>query len=217
MTAINLIPQADAAYLMSDQAALCHDGILHVIGSKVLIAPHISVAMGSSGLFLHDETLFADWLAECTDQQAFLSGLPRILKQWMDELETGIAGQEIEIAGDIAFFRQLYIAMWSKQRDRAEAMVIGSAKGTFGPGYKPYSVKSVSRVIQPSLGPSFEITGRVTPSLARAIFERQRRSPDDRGIYRVGGAGDLVAVTRDGISRSVVVRWHDKIGAPIRL
>jgi hypothetical protein len=56
-----------------------------------------------------------------------------------------------------------------------------------------------------------EERAELTPKIALALIEEQRRTPDERGVHGVAGAVEMVTVDRAGVHVSVIKRWPDKI------
>lgn len=215
MTLANLIVGADAAYLAVDRASYHDDGTILDLKSKWVAREDLRLAMTLSGR-TNSDTLpeLGLWLAGVADQQQVLAALPGRLAEIERENIAGREAGEDEQCGPIPTFVQAYVALWSFARKQPEAYVCGSSAGTLE-GYQPGSVAGVSQVIQPPV--PFECPGgRLSLTAARDLIARQRATPDDRGIFRVGGGVDLVEISKNDLSVTEIAAWPaDRLGQKV--
>lgn len=219
MSAANIVLTRDAAYLFADQGTYHHDGAILYAGRKIATCDRLRIAVSHAGLghagFNNEVAAFLDGFASAEDA---LAGLPGLIVKTLDDLETGLQNDTHEIAGNLPRILEFYVALWSHERNRAEGYIIGSQGCTFGPGYEPLSIRGVSRLLSPPLGPDFEFPEPFDgPRDGLDLLQRQRLIPDDRGFYRVGVAAEMVKVTAAGIERRILHTWgEDRVGSPIR-
>ena len=212
MTAASLFVTPGAAFVLADQASFHDDGTVLAIGSKVSISNRLHLAMTSAGAGYHGmRTELHTWLDGFDRQDDVLAGLPDLTSRLLASMIAGTTTAERE-ANPIPAFLQFYVALWSDARDQPEAYIVGTAGGTFGSGYPVGRLAGVSQLVSPPV----DLGGdEFTPAKAGQIVDAQRRTPDDRGIFRVGGGAELVEVRADGVTRRVVRKWPDRIGCKI--
>ena len=94
---------------------------------------------------------------------------------------------------------------------------MGTPGGTFGDSYRPWTLAGVGELFQPPVDHNFYPRMPDNPDWVMPIIFAQRRTPDERGIYRVGGEVELVTVSESGITRETIHRWkRDKLGRKLK-
>ncbi len=212
MTLVNLIVGSEAAYLIADSGGYHDDGTLIRVGSKITVADHLKAAVTMSGAASSDtRAITASWLASFKQPDEMLAKLPSLLDLLLADVESVPAEQRFVEPR----FVQFYVAHWSDRRGRPEGYIVGSHQGTFGPSYQPRRVCGVDRVIMPSVATDLEPSCFDPETDSLPLVEVQRITPDERGLFRVGGAAELAEVSRAGVSIRRICTWPDKIGEKV--
>ncbi len=211
MTAANLFAGPAAAYLLADQGGYADDGTLLAIFSKVSASAELKLALSTSGRsYTGSHDMISAWLATQTSQDEVLQSLPGLADEILAECEYN------EPDSAIPPFVQFFVALWSDRRNQPELYVCGTPGCMLAPPYRPGTVVGVQRVYSPRVDPRFYHDGSDDPEAAALrLINEQRTTPDERGIYRVGGGAELVTVRADGIERRTIISWPDRIGEKI--
>jgi len=217
VTAFNLFVGARAAYLLSDSGVFDDNGAVVGFLSKVVMSPRLRAATVSAGhnccfgdsdrheLPLHRH--LRGLIMRSNGQADFLGGLPQTLREAVAEaavIAKANDGGETQI--------KLGIALWDEEEDEPAGYVVASP-GHGIPWLADYHVVDVTGMASPPVDRRFwpEERAELTPRIALALIEEQRRTPDERGVHSVAGAVEMVTVDRAGVHVSVIKRWPDKL------
>lgn len=207
MTAINLFLKAGAAYIVADSAGYEPDGTILAIASKVAVADRLSMALICSGRANPVQISELLALYGTATQEDALRAIPLAMRDIRED--NRLRAPDGELSGDNEM--QVFVAMYSHERQRAETLYCTTTAEYDGGTLEPYVVRPVARVSTPFSDLPFDDPERD----GLAILEAQRRIPWPDGGYFVGGFGELVTVTRDGIDKRKIVEWPDRVGEKI--
>lgn len=226
MTALNLIAQPDAAYMIADASGTDSQGRLTGIEAKGVEFPRMCIAW--SGILpnniLADAEAFLRGRVEPVASRgtdAIMAALSEACRDVHQLNRRSLTGARCE--ADFAF--GYYVALWD---DGPQLWAVSSEEADFG--REPYSPVRVGYWIgvdgagvDPAslLGRSVDFSDPASFDVeldGRALLEAQRKI--SRGIgsgeyCRVGGFGDLVRVGPGRVTRRRLVTWPDRVGRRI--
>lgn len=234
MTAINIVLQPDAAYILSDAAFTAEDGTLLAVRQKVTTFPQFRTALTWSGFGpVSDLEDGIDRIASLVatirpqTQRQLLEAVPSIVKSMHAENITRMpAGCQAHTYG-VALFG----VFWSEGDGEPQAFTAHSDAAALGPGYRPYSIARLlqfitapaegmdaSQVAQEVFGRHVEFSepGSFHPEVdGLALLEAQRHFKGALGgwcDHGVGGFAHLAKVTADDVSDRILKVWPDRVG-----
>lgn len=235
MSACNVIQQEHAVHLITDGASYDMSGRVIRIGSKVVELPDARVAFTSRGTGGTWPLSLVNELAGATSLDEVLDRLPaatRLLHQIFKSMAKRPGNDDLE-------HFEITLIGWSGVRGQPECWCLGSheigdptddsvAAGL--DGYEPYKPLemmilsaapgvSVSAVLGRQIA-SIEDVYAMDPEIdGLAIIEAQRAArydvksvPGLDQIHVVGGFAELTTATHNGISRTILKEWPDRIG-----
>ena len=225
MTAINVYPLPDVAYLFSDGASYNLDGELMSIEGKTQILSSISTAMLFSGRSILTPYIVhhLQRLSESFDH--LMEIMPDRLASMEDHL-TEMFGVDVSPeSGEAKQGYRIFVAGWSERRRRIVTFSISSVEDSNG--REAYTIHEAPRGLQSpcvsneqvyrGFGGPFNVTADNIDHVAVTMVELQREKPFENGQYCVGGLVELVTVRRDHVDVRILHRWHeDVIGETIR-
>jgi hypothetical protein len=188
VTAISLFKTADAAILLTDQATMS-GGRLAMIGSKVVSAPHLSMAVARSGaVSIYTRSVIANWLAARQSQAEAMGTIFDLLGLVREDADRNGGHVEPEPA-------KLFIALWEPETNVPECYfvdekLVGTLHCDSPPSKEPFDAERAA--------------------LIRRIEDQRRVGADN-----IGAAAELTIVSRDGITSEIIHFWPDRIGEPI--
>lgn len=213
MTAISLVAQAGAAYLLTDGALYDDDGIVRAIASKVLVAEEERLAIAPSGRCTSVDLQVALDARGIARQAEIMGALPAIARARRDASEAaGLSEPDL----------QLFVALWSETANEAQAWMLSTnAMAHWGP-CTPCTWIRVDAMIG-TARPLADVLGRPDADAmlidmevdGLAIINDQRATGWPDGRYYVGGHGELVTVTAGGVTQRRLVEWPDRVGERI--
>lgn len=233
MTAANVFARTSGAWLFFDTASYDDDGFVRGFGPKVATSDRLSLAIGLCGrppvdwlqnitAWLDDQPLQADAIAGLpsllSSLSANASAAPNRARWW--ERRAWKTGTPANVPGI-----RLLVAWWNAEKGIGEGGVITDVDD-LGPAYLPFKLHSVTNLTSPSpdFGAWFDFDDDLALGLdfdpvsdGATLGEFERRQPNERGGYRVGGAFERWHVHADGIDRETVLQWPDRIGRPIKV
>lgn len=172
MTATSLFVQRSGVSLITDAAFYDGAGRIMDIASKVAVAPpELRMAIAVSG------RMFACGVA------AMLAGVPS-----QSEAFARISGGHDALrnrnraAGKPSDF-QLFVAMWSDARDRAEGWVFATDEAYFGPGYMPGTFAEIEQLVSPPIRQSFNLRSFMPATDGARILKAQRKVKHAEGDH----------------------------------
>jgi hypothetical protein len=220
MTAISAVATASGAYLMSDSATYNHEGIVTRFSPKVVTFPHLSLAVAVTGAVRNGDEVVRI-IREFGSYDEVMSGIADAIR---DAWECGA----FDVGDDEANHLHVVLAGWSHERKRGEVCYVSTTDNLGHPAFTPSNKTSI---ISPSIGEDgMQAIGVMTPDgkikcgpdeFLTKVIEYQRGMPwpvpghAEAVKYIVGNSADLTVVNAAGITQRVVLRWTDKIGAPI--
>lgn len=231
MTAANAFSRPDAAWLFFDTAFYDAAGWITRFKSKVACSDRFRLAIGVCGRTPPNcEIVIQHWLDEQPTQRAALEGLPELLAtlgnaadaapsythRWRWRIWSWLAGVPLLMVPGI----RLSVAWWDYGNQCGQAAIITDERDDLDGGYPPGVLHPVRGVSSPSPRDAHWQwpKGEFDPETdALTLAERQRRTPNDGGGYRVGGAFESYRVHAGGIDRTIVCEWLDRVDEPIRL
>lgn len=213
MTAINVVVQADAAYLLTDGALYDRQGKVRALCSKVLIAETMRFALAPSGRCNSNEIAAALEGAGVETQAQAMAALPNIARR------LAATNRAVTDEPDLC----LFVVLWSDRTDEPQGWMLSTGPMPHWGDFAPCTWLPIDSMIgtdrplgdvlnQPDANPATIDMERD----GRAIIEHQRRTVFEDGRYYVGGHGELVRVDRSGVRQSILCRWPDQVGAVIR-
>ncbi|QTH20809.1 hypothetical protein HRJ34_21170 [Rhizorhabdus wittichii] len=233
MTAINVLLQPTAAYLITDSATTDSNGVLIDIRSKVTVLSRFRAAIAWTGAGpIHaagqaDRRISEALVSKGVSSQAeLLAALPLIAAEMHAE-----NAAYIDTGHDTAV--SVFVALWSKKRREPQLWACHGDQSVFGPSYVPYSMVRLRQYVTcpPDVDPDGwcrAAFGRVVdfadpksfrPSVdGVALLEAQRHIREGIGVwggYSVGGSANLTTVSAKGIRERVLKTWPDKVGEKI--
>lgn len=232
MTAANAFARADGAWLFFDTAVYDRDGFVLSMGSKIVASDRLGLAIGLCGLVPPNRNaIIAELLARQPDQAVALESLPDLTRTL--SCPTGLPDRA-------PLWRRLIwktpapsckpgiticAAWWDAEEGCGMAGIVTDT-ADLGPNYPPFTLHGVRNMTspRPDFGDWFDFNDDLRAGLdfdpmrdGAALGALERRQPNERGGYRVGGAFERVRVHADGIDRETVLRWPDRIGRPIKV
>lgn len=209
MTAMNIFIRQDAAHILTDGAFYDLDGIVHQITTKVAIADDLRMAMACSGRVQVEQLCDGFTKREMFSQERALALLPDVMREIREANRASNPELEIHEGNDL----QIFVALFSEERQRPEAYYCSTNQAYFGPDYRPYTVRDVVQLSSPPVDLPFNNPWRD----GLAIMEAQRRMPlsETEDLYFVGGFAELVTVTSEGVSCVKLKEWPDIVGEKI--
>jgi hypothetical protein len=208
---LNLIVQADCAYLMTDSGTYDEDGTVSTLGPKVIVMPHHGLAIGTSGKLNCYLLLTLVRALEHLPRHKFLLELPHIAKAANDLYD-------IDSASVVA------VAGFSEDMGRAFGLVLTTGETGELPDLVPYELTPRKTTllpyppaIQKALG-GLSAYNPLTDSLP--LLEQQRRvnfgTAEDPQIC-VAGDINVVAVSREGLRVRTIHTYPDRVGEKVAL
>ncbi len=227
MTALNVITQPDAAYILTDTAAIDPDGRVVAFASKVFVSERARLALAFTGWT--PETRFNERHTRCA---AFVNSMgdPAVALERIAQFASELWRQnadEMEIGSPMHL--SLVVAFWSEERGQPEAWLIQT--DSLSKGHTPKPVRLCQYVaadpltgLIPGLADGLALADVSDPCRfdpmrdCLPLIEAQRRLPDAEreGEFNIGGQAELYQIDRRGVTRTVLARWSDRIGQKIR-
>lgn len=218
MTALNVVVQSSAVYLLTDCAGYDTAGAVSEIRSKVTVAPEWRAAFACSGRVdsVRLSTALARRKVRC--QQDALLALPSVVRALRDE------NRRVHLADDGEWNDlQVVCAIFSDVSNRPEAWIISSNAAYLGEDYVPYRLVQIRQLFSPDLdldavlgcSAATELTSFDPRRNGLAVLEAQRGAPWHDGLFYVGGAGQLTTVDESGVAVDILVHWPDAVGQRI--
>jgi hypothetical protein len=217
MTALNLIVQRDAAHLITDGAFYSDDGVPLFFASKAWSYGHVKAAFGISGrvdaLFAQD-LVNASPIASQAELKRFMADFARLVTARNDELHPESAGQPangLRLAG----------VAWNEEKGWPEGWAIGTYGHGVGSAKDGVLYVGGAGWVQPQFPGEAAFLDRwadLDPvEDGRAILTAQRswaHGPDRPAgpALSVGGFGELISVSKDGVTVSRIIDWPDRVG-----
>jgi hypothetical protein len=227
VTAANLFVCDRAAYLLTDSAIYDQETYcLTGLRRKVFACSERRFALcsnGSSWGAPFNDAIGA-WMEDRESAEDARLSLPALVLQLAVDLKQIECEKRLPAIDHERHFN-LFMAMWSEERRRAEGYVIGSrTPAPFAPpaqGLLGGCVYAIDRHVAPCWSrelPAFDPAEPETSGLA--LLEAQRASRDIRpahpqGVHLVGGTAYLTRVSEAGVSTITLRQWPDEIGRPI--
>lgn len=188
MTALNIWTTEHAACLLTDQAWMQGDR-LAMIGAKVIVQPHLSLAVALLGdVTFNSRILIRDWLAAKPDQIAAMQEIMTLLAMVRDD----VAKESRAETKPPKLFIALHHCVSGNLKIYVAYQKLMGLNHCFAP---PSTVPLPNDLNKQGL-------------IAR--IEDQRRQRND-----IGGGIDLTLVTAAGITSETIHRWSDRLGEPI--
>lgn len=211
MTAANLFARDGAAYIMADTCYFADDGSVCGFRSKIHSSDRLKLAVSTAGRASYETpVLIEGFLAAQSDQSSAVANLPKLTEILHED--THALDLDFPLDLPLPEGMRVFVALFDVAAKRGRCLAIASTDGAFGTAYRAYTPVNVVTMFSPPLssdpwpGHSFD-----PERDAIALADTQRRLPDDRGIYRVGGEFEVAKVSAEGIERRSVRRWpHDK-------
>lgn len=232
MTAANAFARADGAWLFFDTAAYNDDGFVVSMGSKIVSSDRLHLAIGICGRVpANRNAIIVSWLARQSDQADALANLPDLARSFSDP---------IAYPNRAPLWRRLIwktppmtcepgitlcAAWWDAEEGRGMAGIVTDT-ADLGPNYPPFILHGVRNMTspRPDFGDWFDFNDDLRAGLdfdpmrdGSNLGEMERRQPNARGSYRVGGCFERVHIHAGGIERDTLIHWPDRIGRPIRV
>ncbi|PCG09664.1 hypothetical protein COA17_07340 [Sphingomonas ginsenosidimutans] len=211
VTAVSAVVSADeqVAYLVTDTAYYDAAGIVTQLRSKVTVSPSLRIAIAGSGCVDLNDVARACETSATTEEA--LRRLPAITSAIRDRNDRGNPTGRINGHNDL----MLFAAMWSDQRQRAEAWVVASSQAYLGSQYTPFTLAAIMALSSPPVADDVFAAGVTASAAATALREQRAWSLANDGLCFVGGWGELTSVGAGGIDQEKVATWPDRIGRPI--
>ena len=219
MTAVTVVAGEHCAYLLTDGGSYGDDGTILHIHSKIDVCERLSIAVAHSGIV---STTFGlkEWMDGQPHQKAVLDGLPEKLRIEIDEIAAAKDAYPEDFVNFIKtpVMMHMFVAMWSRDAQEAQAYILASPGHKCGPSYVPYTLRRVNDSVQPGVSSRFQPPLRPSNAdWALPVIKQQRRTPDENGHCRVAAFAELVTVGRDRIDREIIHRWRiDRVGRKAR-
>ena len=234
MTAANVFARADGAWLFFDTAVFDDDGFVRGFRSKVVTSDRLLIGIGVCGRIAPTASeRISDYMTAQPDQSAALATTPELLatlkrdaasvhpapaSRWERLLWRGAPSDQ---AGAIS----ILIGWWDGEEDCGRAGVITDVDD-LGPDYPPFQLHEIRNMASPSpqFGDWFDYDDALGMGLdfqperdGETLAGFERREPNSRGGYRVGGSFERFHIHAGGIDRATVASWPDRIGRPIKV
>lgn len=211
MTAHNVWTQGHAAHIVTDAAAYFKDGTIESFASKIAVFPDQKVAMAGQGRIGACRIISHLPLIPLT-QRELIQAMPSALRAI-------VAANEAAHPGDPDNAACMSAIAWDEEAGRAMVYSVGSG-GSAVVGGEPFVRYTGSGTISPPMdtsGLSFETMDPLEIGADILRVQRLWTSPQHSDCHVVGGYGEAISVTRDGLSAvSRLIDWpEDKIGQRI--
>jgi hypothetical protein len=224
MTAINLIRQSDAVYIVSDGVGCDRDGVVQFVVPKVFPLPHLRAAVAGRGnIFGLAHVAAALAMAPTYDVMKMRAAktLREVVDLFRDINATQGAQGEAIFPSDL----QIYVGGWTVAGEPDAFLMLTSETS----GLPPWTVVPI---LDFGMFPGGEaqddawsfLAGRGVEDLdPRAdglkIIEAQRRYKIEnqygQSTFGIGGFAQLTTVARDRITTEILHRWPDQVGKKI--
>jgi hypothetical protein len=240
MSAIVILKQSDAIYMLADGASYTADGVVTSIEPKVAVLPDINMAIFTRGPAGSAHLAMFTWLGEFTSFDEFVDCAPEHVRKFYFQNETWMRkGGHPDL--------EFYFAGWSELRNRPEGYLIRCGyddsachvdrkKGSkAGRKYrnKPFQMQAVSDFcMAPGIFDKSQLAAANFPTHLKPkdltpdvdmlhVIEMMRRAPcarfdDQPKRITVGGHALLTRIGADGVTQKTIAEWPDAIGEPIQ-
>ncbi|WP_439496836.1 hypothetical protein [Bosea sp. (in: a-proteobacteria)] len=205
MSAISIFLTDDAAEVFTDAATYDGDGRIVSIEPKAYPMAHLGCVVNVRGsqAFARD---FAPRISRAFwDFEDLISHLALAAEVAWE------ANQEMLNACHTGPDVEIFVAGWSKVRNRAEAYVVASHDRNG----ERWALTPIGPFAAAPFDDSCPLHDRMTDDVLAAgleLMEAQRNVRDEQGRGGVGGFIQWSRVTRDSIHTTVVKRWPDAVG-----
>jgi hypothetical protein len=240
MSAIVILKQPDALYLLTDGASYTADGVVTSIEPKVAVLPDINMAIFTRGPAGSSHLAMFTWLDEFASFDEFAADSVEHVRKLYFQNEAWMrrGGHP-----DLEFF----FAGWSELRNRPECYLIrcgyedsachyhkkmGSKAGSKYRD-KPFQKQPVSDFcFAPGIFEKSDLTATKFPTHLKPkdltpevdmlhVMEMMRRKPcarfdDQPKRITVGGHALLTRIDADGVTQKMLAEYPDAIGEPIQ-
>jgi hypothetical protein len=211
VSAINVIRTSHSVSILSDGACYDDAGVLQAVGSKVVILPECSAAIGCRGVVQFIGAMRVAVLG-LSDFDELLQTLPKLLRHAVGMLS----------AARLPDRGELTLIGWSRAREVFEHWLVAS-HGDYGqevPAFQP--VRRDEAIYAAPTPADFECPAAAEFNMRThglAMLEAQRRAPQPLpagGTFcAVGGFAQVTTIDRTCIVTSIIHRWPDKPGMKI--
>jgi hypothetical protein len=211
MTAANLIVAGAEAYLLTDTATLREPTwAVSEFRSKVVASDRLRLAITRNGVqWPGDNALVAAWIDEQADEDAALEALPELTRRLRSAFEA------IGYQSEQPMTFNVFVAVWSPLRRRAEGYIVASHADGFATGVQPDHAYLSGHYICPKVDRCHYPPKDGSEWDPLQLLEAQRARLNPRGRYTVGGTAHLTVVSEAGVSRTALREWPDEIGRRI--
>lgn len=218
MTALNLISQPHAAYLLVDAATRDNDGRVSHIARKTVLSQRLGAVFAWTGHAPACELAdrYVDMRAVADTATSHVQ-----LRQSLERLAISYTtrNREVSIGADREGV-SIGLAYWNVEKGEPETWLF---RGDAEEGQTATRLRCAVNTGGPDMPipgfPSATSTSFSNPNYfdpwqdARALFEAQRRSLlDDLNHPVIGGFAEVYECGPDGVTSAVVKRWPDRIG-----
>ena len=212
MTAHNVWTQGHAAHIVADAASYWPDGTIEGFQSKIVAFPDQKMAMVGQGRLSSTRILGHVVKAAPVTQRDVIELMPVILRTIVSENEAVFPGDPVNCACISAI-------AWDEATERAVVYSVGSG-GDAVVGGDPYVRYRGKGTLSPPMDAAHLSFETMDPLEVGADILRAQRlwtSPQHSDCHVVGGYGEAISVTRDGLSLvSRIIEWpEDAIGQRI--
>lgn len=223
MTAINIIADDRAAYMVTDSASYDFEAVVQGWNTKAKVFPRIGLAFAASGFVVNANRL-KDLVERFADYESAIEAFPDLLYSFYhgphfhrDDRDPDQDQMDVFVTG------------WSKRKGIAEAFKISThaAHGVQAFEMFPATIASSMPASRSMLANAGMLTNDGRPDwrtdpvnfLTKLIqIQRQHEWPlpnTTRKGFCVGGSAELTVIDATGISQRTLIRWPDEIGEMI--
>jgi hypothetical protein len=216
MTAMNAFVRANGAYLIADAASYADDGRVMRLGEKVVSSARLRLVIGRCGRLEEGcQREISTWLRSQPSQVSALQNVARLLRELVEHDAEAQTNGASAIVGPIPEGIRLTLAWWDLESNRPDAAIIANVPQLMG-GAEPYTLRRVGTLFMPALQPKPWPDHTFDPETDGVKLARiQRNTPDERGIYQVGGRFLRYRVHVGGIDQTTICTWSDRLGRKI--